>query len=613
MCHTARWNAGSNASSNSKDGEKEAGGTGSLTSLLEGIMEVKKSASAQQENSFKQLEQLFKDNDKDHFLIPMGGAEEIGMNCNLYVHKNRFLMVDLGVNLTNIGNGSTAIMPDLDYVMRNKHKLVALVITHAHEDHIGAVATLWPDLKCPLYCTKFTAEMIRARLPPNVRIPPLHIIDQKTKVTTKPFSFTLQHMTHSIPESHAVILHTEQGHIVHTGDWKHDSAPLLGPPFDYAAMNKLGEEGVLAVVGDSTNAVVEGESVPESEVQRGLRERLLKVEPDRQCVLTCFSSSVSRVGIALDCAPQMNRRPALMGHAMLTTSGIAHDCGYLPTLPSTRGLHEVVTKHAPAQCLMLATGCQGEPAAALSRMASGDHPIVHLGPDDVVIFSSRVIPGNELDVQRVVNQLKRRGVRIIRDGEDGVPTHASGHAYRGDIRMLLSRLRPQMVVPVHGEYLHLEEHCSLAREQGVKHTIIPRNGNVIHLHPHEGPKVVGQVNAGQLVMDGRLLRRMDSPIMQDRMTQQAQGACFITVVLSADNQLLVPPVLSHRGLIDKTETQLQQQFVALSDMLGEELSGLNSPPDSVIQGVAQAAVMGFCQRRLGKRPVCEVHIVRQSM
>lgn len=583
----------------------------SLASIISEIVEVKRVQNSQETEGAQRLDTLLSNNSKDHFLIPLGGVEEIGMNCNLYIHQNKFLMIDLGVNLTNIGSGSTAVLPDLDFVMRNKEKLTALVITHAHEDHIGAVASLWPDLGCPLYCTKFTAEMIRARLPAGKRIPTMHIIEGKSIISPKPFKFHLQHMTHSIPESYAVVLHTSEGYIFHTGDWKYDSDPVIGPAFDYTSLSKLGEEGVLAVVGDSTNATVEGDSIPETEVQRGLSERLQGIDRSHLCVMTCFSSSISRIKIAVDSATRIRRRPALMGHAMLTTAGIAHDCGYLPNLHPTHALHDVVAKHAPNNCLMIATGCQGEPTAALARMASGDHPIVHLSKGDAVIFSSRTIPGNEFDVQNVTNQLKRRGVNVIMDGDNGIPTHASGHAYRGDIRMLLSRLKPRMVIPVHGQHTHLDNHGQLAQEQGIQHTIIPRNGDVICFDIKQGPVVVGKVSTGRLVLDGRLLRRIDSKIIQERRTQHAEGSCFVTVVLDSDNQLFLAPMVTSHGLLDPSEINLQQEFMSLADFIATEVIDLQNPTDEAIQGVACAAILAFCQRRLGKRPSCQVHVVRQ--
>src|SRR4051812_19213272 len=435
---------------------------------------------------------------------PLGGVGEIGMNLSIYGlgnrHQRAWLAVDLGVSFGDEEHlpGIDLIMPDISFLEKERKNLMGLVLTHAHEDHFGAIIDLWPKLRCPIYATKFSAALFAAKLeaernPPKI---PITVVPSGGRIDLGPFNVEFIPVAHSIPESHALAIHTEVGTVLHTGDWKIDPTPIIGPPTDERRLRELGDAGVLALIGDSTNAVRDGRSPSEAEVAKTIAE-LVRSATGRVAVTT-FASNVARVKAVADAAKEAGREVVVVGRAMERVAQVARECGYLDGVRSFRGMD--VYGHFPAdKVLALCTGSQGEPRAALARIANNDHPMVTLNKGDTVIFSSRTIPGNEKAVGGIINGLVTQGVEVITDRTHLV--HVSGHPRRDELRDMISWVRPQLLVPVHGEALHLSEHAKLARACGVPKVLICKNGDLVRLGPGD-PAGIEELPSGGGCKDG---------------------------------------------------------------------------------------------------------------
>ena len=417
---------------------------------------------------------------------PLGGVGEIGMNLSIYGlgnrHQRSWLAVDLGVSFGDEEHlpGIDLIMPDIRFLEKERKNLVGLVLTHAHEDHFGAIIDLWPKLKCPIYATKFSAALFEAkcaseRNPPKI---PVTVVPSGGRIDLGPFNVEFIPVAHSIPESHALAIHTSAGTVLHTGDWKIDPTPIIGKPTDERRLRELGDAGVLALIGDSTNAVREGRSPSEAEVAKNITA-LVKAAKGRVAVTT-FASNVARLRAVADAAREAGREVVVVGRAMERVVQVARETGYLDDGQKFRSAD--VYGHLPAdKVLALCTGSQGEPRAALARIANDDHPEVTLNKGDCVIFSSRTIPGNEKAVGAIINGLVTQGVEVITDRTHLV--HVSGHPRCDELRDMISWVAPQLLIPVHGEALHLFEHAKLARAAGVPKVLICKNGDLVRLGP----------------------------------------------------------------------------------------------------------------------------------
>src|SRR5689334_8225753 len=397
---------------------------------------------------------------------PLGGVGEIGMNLSIYGlgnrHQRSWLAIDLGVSFGDEEHlpGIDLIMPDISFLEKERNNLVGLVLTHAHEDHFGAIIDLWPRLKCPIYATRFSAALFEAkceseRNPPKI---PVTVIPSGGRVDIGPFNVEFIPVAHSIPEAHAIAIHTDVGTVLHTGDWKIDPTPVLGPPTDEKRLRELGDAGLLALIGDSTNAVRDGRSPSETEVAKTITE-LVKGAKGRVAVTT-FASNVARIRAVADAAKAADREVVVVGRAMDRGVQVARESGYRDDVQDFRGV-DVYGHLPPDKVVALCTGSQGEPRAALARIAQDEHPDVTLAKGDRVIFSSRTIPGNEKAVGRVINGLIRQGIEVITDRTHLV--HVSGHPRRAEMADMYGWVRPRVVVPGHGEALHLSEHAAIAR------------------------------------------------------------------------------------------------------------------------------------------------------
>ncbi len=547
----------------------------------------------------------------DLFFLPLGGTGEIGMNLNLYGHAGKWLMIDCGVTFgDDNAPGIDVIMPDPDFIERRRDSLLALVLTHAHEDHLGAVPYLWKRLRCPVYATPFTATVLRNKLEQAGLLGevPITVIGMSDRFDIGPFDLQLITLTHSIPEPNAVVLRTPVGTVLHTGDWKLDPDPLVGDTTDEAALKQLGEDGVLAMIGDSTNALVEGASGSEAEVRDSLMA--LVGEYKTRVAVACFASNIARVQTIAEVAAAHGRSVALVGRSLWRITEAARATGYLADIAPFVGDEEAAALPRD-KVLLICTGSQGEPRAALPRIARGDHSHIKLVENDVVIFSSRIIPGNEVSIGRLQNQLASMGVKVITERDHFV--HVSGHPARDELIHMYQWVRPTIAVPVHGEARHLYGHAELARACQVPFAPIIANGDVVRLSP-DGPEIVGQVQTGRLAVDGTELLPIGDETLRSRNRMLQNGFAILTLAVDQSGRVLDEPQLSAPGILSDSDSDLDLADDILDDVL-DMISAM--PPaqlrdDEALAEQARRVVRrGFRERR-GKNPTTEVHLVRLS-
>ena len=488
----------------------------------------------------------------DEFIfLPLGGSGEIGMNMNLFAYgpaeARQWIMIDCGVTFAGSElPGIDLITPDHGYLLDeidSGAELLAIVLTHGHEDHIGAVAHLWPDLECDIYATPFTAELVRRKfIDVGIDNPPIKIIDMGTRFDLGPFDLEYITLTHSIPEPNAIAIRTALGTVLHTGDWKIDPTPVLGEETDHPTLTALGDDGVLAMICDSTNVFSEGRSGSERDVAESLTQIIS--EQNGRVAVTTFASNVSRLVSVCRAAQQTDRSICLLGRSMLRMIDVARAVGLLPN-----GISFVEPKAAGFlpndKILYLCTGSQGEERAALARIANDDHPELSLSEGDTVVFSSKVIPGNERPIYDLMNNLTELGVSVISSEDSFI--HVSGHPCRDELKDMYEMVRPQTSIPVHGEARHIEEHAKLAKSLGIGHAITPRNGDMIRLAPHR-PEVIDQVASGRLYLDGQILLPEGEGVIRSRQRLAEEGLIVISVAIDKSGRSMGEPVTIVKGL-----------------------------------------------------------------
>ena len=541
----------------------------------------------------------------DLAFLPLGGTGEIGMNLNLYRCAGKWLAVDCGIGFGGGESPEVEIMvPDPTFIAERRDELVALVITHAHEDHIGAVAHLWRRLRCPVYATPFASTVLRRKLTEaglqnEVR---LHVYQPGASFELGPFAVQSVPVTHSIPEAQALILRTKYGVVLHTGDWKLDPNPLIGKPVDEEVFRRLGDEGVLAMVCDSTNALVEGHSGSEADVRRDLAE---VIRPLRgRVAVTCFASNVARVESIALAAQDAGRTVALVGRSLRNLDAAARDCGYLRDIPDF--IPEEDAGDIPDDnLLILVTGSQGEPRSALSRIALDTHPNIALGEGDTVIFSSRMIPGNEQAISTVQGNLARRGVRVITDSD--APVHVSGHPAREELRRLYDLVRPRYSIPVHGEWRHLSTHAALAKQAGAE-PILMEDGDILSLAPGRA-EIIDSAPVGRLAVDGNRLVSLTGAVMTARRRMLFNGVVLGSLAINGSGQVMGAPRVSAPGLFEPDDPETAR----VARDFGQGVSDLPQSlrqDDQALAEAAKAALRRALGRRLQKRPVVDVHLLR---
>ena len=541
----------------------------------------------------------------DLAFLPLGGTGEIGMNLNLYRAGGRWLAVDCGIGFGGADLPEVDVMmPDPAFLAERRDRLEGLVITHAHEDHIGAVAWLWRQLRCPVYATPFAAAVLRRKLG-EVQLAsevPLHVIPPGGAFTLGPFALQFLRVAHSIPEAQALAITTDAGTVLHTGDWKLDPEPLIGPPTDLAAFARLGDQGVLAMICDSTNAMVEGRSGSEADVRLALREVIGDLRG--RIAVTLFASNVARVESVALAAREAGRSVAVVGRSLRNLEAAARECGYFRGIPPFLGEDEA-NEVPDDRLLMLVTGSQGEPRSALARIAADNHPRIALGEGDTVLFSSRVIPGNERAIGTVQDNLVRRGVQLLTDADHAI--HVSGHPPRDDLRELYRLVRPRISVPVHGEWRHLAAHAALAREAGVTPVML-EDGDILQLAPGEA-EIVDSAPVGRLVLDGARLVPLQGAVMGARRRMLFNGVAIASLAVDEAGRLLGRPRISAPGLYEADDPEIARMGQEVGDALGDLPLALRRD-DAGLTDAARAALRRSLGRRLQKRPLVDVHLLR---
>ena len=549
----------------------------------------------------------------DLVFVPLGGLGEIGMNAALYGFgppgRRKWLLVDCGVSFAGEeAPGIDLVLPQLDFLERERQNLAGIVITHAHEDHIGALAALWPRLGAKVHATRFAIDLLEARRlgEPGAPKIPLTLAAAGTRIDIGPFNVEFVSVAHSIPESMALAIRTPAGLVVHSGDWKIDKTPVVGEPTDEARFRAVGEEGTLALVCDSTNMVRDGVSPSEADVAATLRT-LIEEAPHRVAV-TIFASNVARIRAVAEAAMATRREIVVVGRAMQRVVEVASECGYLDGMPPFRA-PDAYAQLPRERVVALLTGSQGEPRAALARIASDDHPAIALTAGDRVIFSSRTIPGNEKPVSRIVNFLIRQGVEVITDRTHLV--HVSGHPRRDEVRQMYEWLKPRIAIPAHGEALHLAEHSAFARTLGVPQVLTAYDGNIVRLAPGD-PAVIGDAKAGRLYQDGNLLIPADDEAVRERRKLAVAGIISVAFAIDSRGDLMGEIEIEASGLPQSSQ-QASPMLDLLLDAVLRCVEGLPRARrrdadfvENAVERAARAAVNGLW----GKKPKVHVLVVQ---
>lgn len=547
-------------------------------------------------------------NDKELVFLPLGGTGEIGMNCNLYGFggrgKRQWIMVDLGVTFGKHSDpGIDVITPDISFIEKQKKNLCGLLLTHGHEDHIGAVAHLWPRLKCPVYATPFTAALVRGKLAEAGLLDevPLHIIEPDAHLEIGPFVIDYICLTHSIAEPSALAIEVEGARILHTGDWKIDPDPVIGKLTEVDRLKALGDAGIDAIICDSTNVLSPGRSGSEADVGRMLED--VVCESTGRVVITTFASNVARLTSIAAAAVKSGRHLCLAGRGMHKIYQAARETGYLTQFP------EIVDESdagylPPEKVLICCTGSQGESNAALGRMANGRHPHLTLEPGDRVIFSSKMIPGNETEILALQNQLAQIDVEII--SPNGSDIHVSGHPCRDELADMYEWARPRSAIPVHGEHRHLIAHAALAKELGVAEPCRVHNGDVVRLAPAP-TEVIDAVQTGRLHLDGYIMTEGGSAALKERRKISYNGVVFVAVPIDAANRLAgqveveLAGAPTDDGMVKLTDWTLDAVERAIP-------SSGRLTPERAEQDIS-VAVRRELSRRWGKKPLVIVSFV----
>lgn len=539
---------------------------------------------------------------KDFWFLPLGGSGEIGMNLNLYGYDDQWLVVDLGVTFGD-RLGIDIITPDPEFIAARREKIAGLVLTHAHEDHVGAIPYLWPELECPIYATPFTAHIVRQKIKDFswAKKVIIHEIPLNSQVKIGNFDVEFISLTHSIPEPNALAITTPHGTVVHTGDWKIDENPLVGLATNNTRLQELGAQGVLAMVCDSTNVFTEGASGSEDEVRQELANVLARYTKHR-IVFSCFSSNIARVETAAMIARQQNRQVCVLGRSLERMIDAAKQVGYLEGLGTF--IDEAVAMNLPPEAVMIiSTGSQGEPRSILARMAADQHPKIKLDNRDVVVFSSRVIPGNEKAISYLQNNLVRKGVQIVSASEEDI--HVSGHPARQELKQMYEWVRPHVLIPVHGEFRHMQEQARFALECGVPKVVVPENGTLVRLE-EKHPKILEFIPVGRLGYDGNRMIPMQSQVVKERTKLSINGAVFLSFTLNKHNDISKPPLLSMMGITlgGEEQTHLENDIQrTIRHTVNNGFKNIESLEQELKTGIRRVI-----NNWIGKKPPVVIHI-----
>jgi ribonuclease J len=546
---------------------------------------------------------------KDKLLfVPLGGSNEIGINVNLYHFKGKWIMVDCGSGFADdYLPGVDMVVADVSFIEQHKKNLLGIILTHAHEDHLGAIQYLWNDLECPIYTTKFTKAFLKSKLSEYSfsKEMKIHAVDPKKRLELGPFSIEMIGLTHSAPEMQALMIRTEVGNVLHTGDWKFDPNPIIGDVSDQDALKKCGDEGVLALVCDSTNVFNEGSSGSEGDV----RESLVKIIADcpKMVVVTTFASNLARLDTIIHAGQKAGRKIVITGRSLHRMLDAAQESGYLQDVAAFVD-ERSIGNYKREELLVIATGCQGEDRAATAKMADESHHSIKLAPRDTVIFSSKIIPGNDKKIFSLFNIFVKKGVEVITERDHFV--HVSGHPGVEELKAMYKLVRPNVCIPVHGEPVHIHEHTKLAKANGIKHAVEVENGSVVLLEK-DGSKVIDTVKNGYLAVDGNYLLPEDSSIFRMRRRMREDGIVVASIVLDDKLRLATAPMLSVPGLFDHIEDgelilSIKRE---IADVLTEQRkSSKGSMSNDQIEACVRKTLRRAIKNEVNKTPIIIVNI-----
>ena len=548
----------------------------------------------------------------DLLFVPLGGSGEIGMNANLYHYDGSWLMVDLGISFPDDSMpGIDVVLPDLSFIEQRRDSLAGLVLTHGHEDHLGAIPYMWSRLRCPIYGSAFTLALLRRKLSENGNQDDIPLIEISPGTVTEvgAFSVEMVGLTHSIPDPTALAIRCDAGTVLHTGDWKFDAAPGLGNQTDTERLAQIGDEGVLAMVGDSTNAMVEGRTGSEADAEAGLRDVIAAAKG--RVAVTCFSSNVARFQSIVRAAQASDRSVAVVGRAIKRAISAAREVGYLRDLPDF--VREEDIDLLPRDNLVIiCTGTQGEPRAAMAKIAAGVHESVTLEQGDTVIYSSRQIPGNEPAIAKVQDALIRRRINLVTD--DDAPVHVSGHPSRDEMVEMYGLVKPRIAIPVHGTARHLVAHAELAETCQVRQTLLPDNGTVIRLAGKGGDseaEIIDNVKTGALTHEKGKIVEIQSDMMRARRRMLWNGVVTTSLVMNRSGALCAVPAVSQTGIGDEAAAA---DYIATASIAVEDaLSGMTRNArrdDGSVEEIAGQALRRVARSMFGLRPIVHVHVMR---
>ncbi len=548
--------------------------------------------------------------EKELQFAALGGLGEIGLNVYLYGYDDQWMMVDLGITFADDRlPGAEIVLPDLTFIEQKKDRLKGLVLTHAHEDHLGAVPYLWPRLNCPIYCSPFAAEVLKRKLDDHGVRPGnrLRVVKPGTNFEIGPFACYFIGMTHSIPEANALAIETPHGRLLHSGDWKLDPAPLLGERTQAGALESFGDQGVLALLCDSTNVLTPGTSGSESEVRDSLR-KLIAEQPHR-VALTTFASNLARLQTAIQAGHEAGRQIFVVGRSMNKMIEAAREVGYLKNLPPIQDIRDA-DRPPRDKVMLLVTGSQGEARAALTRIAINQHPRIKLDAGDTVIFSSKIIPGNERTLYNLHNLLVTRDIEVITEEDHFV--HVSGHPCRDEIEQLYRWVRPEIAVPIHGEARHLHAHQRFAMKLGVPTPLLIENGDLLRLAPGI-PEVIDEVPVGRMVVESEEIIEAGDELYRTRRRLMNHGTILVSLVFDDLGSLLSEPRIAAHGLVESERFgQFRSRVVEQIMDAVEELGDDEVEEDERVREATRFALRQALDLPRFRRPLVEIQILRLS-
>jgi len=543
---------------------------------------------------------------------PLGGSGEIGMNMNLFAYgkpgDHKWIMVDIGVTFADdTFPGIDLIYPDPGFIVDKKDSLLGIILTHAHEDHIGAIAHLWPKLKCKIYATPFTAILIKEKFKEKqIDISKdLKIVELNGHVSLSPFEIEYITLTHSILEPNGLKIKTPAGVVLHTGDWKVDPNPLIGEKINSKRLEEIGKEGVLAMICDSTNVFSAGRSGSELDVRKSMLNIMERLK--KRIIVTSFASNVARMESVFYCAEKTGRQISLVGRSMHRIFKAARQCGYLKDVIDPIDPREA--KNFPREKIVyLCTGSQGEPMGAMMRISSYTHPDVFIEKNDAVIFSSKIIPGNEKKLYKLHNQLVKDGIEVISEESEFV--HVSGHPNREDLKDMYQWVKPNCVIPVHGEHRHMIEHINFAKEMQVPNSVQVENGDIVKLYPGNKPEIYDKAPSGRLYLDGNISVDENSQSIKDRKNLSSNGYLEVTIMITPKGNIHKSPILTFRGL----PIYEKEEFIyGLEEEIEKTTNSFNignkKQEDNLIDAL-KITCRKFSKEKTGKKPFTNVNLVR---